>query len=145
MLCKNKVRETWDSATSLRTKRLYRKTPRHINIKNGIYEMKNEDFFPVSHLDAKNQVLTSLSQLQREVFLRQITNEKNRKTRIIINRAVLCMFQIKIVSSCHFLSHETTLFENLSHIDNIITDKSLKLGIDRTGYWGAKITALQLN
>ena len=55
---------------SLHTKRLYRKTPRHINIKNGIYEMKNEDFFPVSHLDAKNQVLTSLSQLQRKVFLR---------------------------------------------------------------------------
>ena len=27
---------------------------------------------------------------------------KHKKTRIIINRAVLCMFQIKIVRSCHF-------------------------------------------
>ena len=40
--------------------------------------MKNEDFFPV-HIWMPKQVLTSLSQLQRKVFLRQITNEKTRR------------------------------------------------------------------
>lgn len=45
--------------------------------------MKNEEFFPVSHLDAKNQVLTSLSQLQRKVFFREITNEKTGRLELL--------------------------------------------------------------
>ena len=104
--------------------------------------MKNEDFFPVSHLDAKTSF--DFSQPITRKSLSPSNNKwKNKKTRIIINRAVLCMFQIKIVRSCHFF--HTRQLENLSHIDNVITGKSLKLGIDRTGYWEAKITALQLN